>query len=122
MPFPARFRQPANITKYARETNPELWLNNYRLTCQLGGVDNDSFIIRNLSLFLADSARAWLEHLSARRIHNWADLVKVFMGNSQGTLSTLVIPRILGVAAKNRKRLFVSTFDASPGSAPSCPT
>jgi hypothetical protein len=85
MPFPARFRQPANITKYARETNPELWLNNYRLTCQLGGVDNDSFIIRNLSLFLADSARAWLEHLSARRIHNWADLVKVFMGNFQGT-------------------------------------
>jgi hypothetical protein len=38
--------------------NPKLWLNNYRLTCQLGGVDNDSFIIRNLSLFLVDSARA----------------------------------------------------------------
>jgi len=24
--FPARFRQPANLTKYSGETNPELWL------------------------------------------------------------------------------------------------
>jgi hypothetical protein len=49
---------PANITKYARETNPELWLDDYHLTCQLGGADDDRFIIRNLPLFLADSARA----------------------------------------------------------------
>jgi hypothetical protein len=44
-------------------------------------MDGDCFIIHNLPLFLADSARAWLEHLLARRIHNWADLMKVFMGN-----------------------------------------
>ena len=25
-PFPARFRQPANLAKYSGETNPELWL------------------------------------------------------------------------------------------------
>jgi hypothetical protein len=72
---------PANITKYARETNPELWLDDYHLACQLGGADDDRFIIRNLPLFLADLARAWLEHLPARRIHNWANLVKVFVGN-----------------------------------------
>jgi hypothetical protein len=48
-------------------------------------MDNDRFIIRNLPLFLADSLRAWLEHLSARHIHNWADLMKVLVGNFQGT-------------------------------------
>ena len=38
------------------ETNPELWLANYRLACQLGGADDDLLIIRNLPLFLSDSA------------------------------------------------------------------
>jgi hypothetical protein len=80
-PFPMRFRQPTNITKYSGEMNPELWLDDYRLACQLGGVDNNRFIIRNLPLFLTDSARAWLEHLPVRCIHNWADLIKVFVGN-----------------------------------------
>jgi hypothetical protein len=80
-PFPTRFRQPANVTKYSGETNAELWLDDYRLACQLGGVDDDRFIIHNLPLFLADLARAWLEHLSACCIHNWADPMKVFMGN-----------------------------------------
>jgi hypothetical protein len=56
--FPAQFRQTTNITKYSRETNPELWLDDYRLTCQLGGTDDDRFIIRNLPLCLANSARA----------------------------------------------------------------
>jgi hypothetical protein len=44
-------------------------------------MDDDRFIIHNLSLFLANSARAWLEHLLACRIHNWADLIKIFVGN-----------------------------------------
>jgi hypothetical protein len=48
-------------------------------------VDDDRFIIRNLPLFLADSVRAWLEHLSAHHIHNWANLIKVFVVNFQGT-------------------------------------
>jgi hypothetical protein len=60
--FPVRFRQPTNITKYSRETKPKLWLDDYHLTCQLGGADDDHFIIRNLPLFLANSVRAWLEH------------------------------------------------------------
>ena len=54
--FPARFRQPANLSKYSGETNPELWLADYRLACQLGGADDDLLIIRNLPLFLSDSA------------------------------------------------------------------
>jgi hypothetical protein len=62
-PFPARFRAPTTITKYSGETRPELWLADYRLACQLGGMDDDNLIIRNLPLFLSDAARAWLEHL-----------------------------------------------------------
>ena len=83
--FPARFRQPANLAKYSGETNPELWLADYRLACQLGGADDDLLIIRNLPLLLSDSARAWLEHLPPSQIHDWRDLVGIFVGNFQGT-------------------------------------
>jgi hypothetical protein len=62
-PFPIRFRTPNTITKYSGETRPELWLTDYRLACQLGGTDDDNLVIRNLPLFLSDTARAWLEHL-----------------------------------------------------------
>jgi hypothetical protein len=31
--FPVQFRQPTNITKYAKETNPKLWLDDYCLAC-----------------------------------------------------------------------------------------
>ena len=54
--FPPRYRPPTNIPKYSRETNPGLWLEDYRLACQAGGANNDDFIIRNLPLFLAYSA------------------------------------------------------------------
>jgi hypothetical protein len=51
----------------------------------LGGADDGNLIIRNLSLFLSDAARAWLEHLPPAQISDWDDLVKAFMGNFQGT-------------------------------------
>jgi hypothetical protein len=85
VPFPARFRALTTITKYSGETRPELWLADYRLTCQLGGTNDDNLIIRNLPLFLSDAARAWLEHLPPAQISNWDDLVKAFAGNFQGT-------------------------------------
>jgi hypothetical protein len=84
-PFPARFRAPTTITKYSGETRPELWLAYYRLACQLGGMDDDNLIIRNLSLFLSDATRAWLEHLPPAQISDWDNLVKAFAGNFQGT-------------------------------------
>ena len=84
-PFPPRFRQPTTLTKYSGETDPGLWLNDYRLACQLGSATDDAVIIRNLPLHLADSARAWLEHLLANQIHDWSDLVRTFVGNFQGT-------------------------------------
>jgi hypothetical protein len=63
--FHQRFRQPTSIDKYMGETDSRVWLNNYRLACQLGGATTDEVIIRNLPLHLADSARTWLEHLPA---------------------------------------------------------
>jgi hypothetical protein len=83
--FPQRFRQPTPIDKYTGETDPRVWLNDYRLTCQLGSATTDVVIIRNLLLHLADSARTWLEHLPPNQIHNWDDLVCMFVGNFQGT-------------------------------------
>jgi hypothetical protein len=54
---------PDYYHKVLGETRLELWLADYRLACQLGGTDDDNLIIRNLPLFLSDTARAWLEHL-----------------------------------------------------------
>ena len=71
--------------KYSEEMNPGLRLEDYWLACQAGGADNDDFIICNLPLFLADSSRTWLEHLSTNRIQSWADLKEIFVGNFQGT-------------------------------------
>jgi hypothetical protein len=85
VPFPSRFRTPTTITKYSGETRPKLWLADYRLACQLGGMDDDNLIISNLPLFLSDAARAWLEHLPPAQISKWDDLVKAFAGNFQGT-------------------------------------
>ena len=34
-PFPPRFRQPTTLVKYMGETDPALWLNDYRLACLL---------------------------------------------------------------------------------------
>jgi hypothetical protein len=68
--FPTRFWTPTTITKYSGETKPELWLADYRLACQLGGMDDDNLIIRNLPLFLSEVARAWLEHLLPAQISN----------------------------------------------------
>jgi hypothetical protein len=83
--LPQRFRHPTSIEKYTGETDPRVWLNDYRLACQLGGATTDEVIIRNLPLHLADSARTWLEHLPASQIHNRDDLVRTFVGNFQGT-------------------------------------
>jgi hypothetical protein len=79
--FPQRFRQPTTITKYSGKTDPQVWLNDYRLACQLGGSTTNAVIIRNLPLHLADLARTWIEHLPPSQIHSWNDLVRTFVGN-----------------------------------------
>jgi hypothetical protein len=56
-----QYRVPTNIMKYSGESNPSLWLRNYRLVCHAGGVDHDDFIIHNLPLYLSDSMWALKE-------------------------------------------------------------
>jgi hypothetical protein len=51
----------------------------------LGGATDDRVIIRQLPLFLSDTARAWLEDLPPQQIHDWDDIVRVFEGNFKGT-------------------------------------
>jgi len=85
-PLPGPFRPPTSIAKYNGETKPELWLAYFRLAYQLGGArGDDRAIIRQLPLFLSDTARRWLEELPANQIHVWVDLVRVFEGNFKGT-------------------------------------
>jgi hypothetical protein len=87
--FPQRFHQPTSIDKYTGETDPRVWLNDYRLACQLGGATTDEVIIHNLPLHLADSAQTWLEHMPTSQINNWDDLVRTFVGSFKGTMCTL---------------------------------
>jgi hypothetical protein len=42
-------------------------------------------VIKNLPLYLGDSARTWLEHLPRDKIQDWTNLRRVFVGNFQGT-------------------------------------
>jgi hypothetical protein len=92
--FPTRYRLPTNVKKYAGETSLGLSLEDYWLACQASGVDSDSFIICNLPLYLAESARTWLEHLPLDKIQNWVDLRKIFVGNFHGTYTC---PRTPGI-------------------------
>jgi hypothetical protein len=67
-----------------------MWLQDYRLACHTGGGATEGlFIIKNLSLYLGDSARMWLEYLLRDKINNWTDLRRVFVGNFQGTYTRL---------------------------------
>jgi hypothetical protein len=81
VPVLAQYRPLANVQKYAEETNPSLWLEDYRLACQVNVVDGDAFIIRNIPLYLIDSARAWLKHLSPNENRCWVNLKEIFVGN-----------------------------------------
>jgi hypothetical protein len=76
---------PSNVTKYDGKTNPSIWLEDYRLTCRAGGATNDLFIIQFLPIYLAESSRAWLEHIPRNAINCWDDLWEVFTDNFQGT-------------------------------------
>ena len=45
--IPTRYRTPTSIPKYSGDTDPSLWLEDYRLTAISGGATDDLFIIRN---------------------------------------------------------------------------
>jgi hypothetical protein len=82
---PQRFRQPMTIVKYNGEMDPRVWLNDYRLACQLGGATGDEVIIRNLPRTSPIQPGRGSSICRASQIHNWDDLVCTFVGNFQGT-------------------------------------
>jgi hypothetical protein len=81
VPFPPRFRLPTNTTKDTEETNPAIWLEDFWLACQVGGADDDYFIIQYLPICVGEHVRAWLKFLPPNRIRSWAELKQVFVGN-----------------------------------------
>jgi hypothetical protein len=83
--FPKHFWAPNNIVKYDGKTNPCIWLENYRLACRADGADSDLFIIQFLPIYLADTSRAWLDHLPKNSIDCSEDLKEIFTSNFQGT-------------------------------------
>jgi hypothetical protein len=87
--FPLRFCAPTNVPRYDVDTNPSVWLEDYWLACHVGGATHDLFVIKNLLLYLGDSARTWLEHLPRDKIHDWTNLRRVFVEYFQGTYMRL---------------------------------
>jgi hypothetical protein len=79
--FPRCFQAPNNIIKYDGKTNPSIWLEDYHLTCRASGADDDLFIIHFFTIYLADTARAWLDHLPRNSIDCWEDLKWISTGN-----------------------------------------
>jgi hypothetical protein len=49
------------------------------------GADSDLFIIQFLPMYLANTSRPWLNHLSRDSINCWEDLKEIFTGHFQGT-------------------------------------
>jgi hypothetical protein len=62
-----------------------LLLENYRLVCRVGGADDDLFIMQFLPIYLADTARAWLDQLPRNTINSWEDIKEIVTENFQGT-------------------------------------
>jgi hypothetical protein len=73
------------VVKYDGKTNLSVWLEDYHLACREGGADDKLFIIQFLPIYLADTARAWLDHLPRNTIDSWEDLTEIFTDNFSGT-------------------------------------
>lgn len=71
-----------HVAKYTGDTNPGVWLEDYRLACWAEGAEDEYFIIQYLPLYLVDSPQAWLEY--CRMVGSRSDHLKdVFIGNFQ---------------------------------------
>lgn len=55
--FPSKVHAPANIFKYDGSTNPDVWLEDYRLACHMVGIKNDHLVIEFLPVHFAEGAR-----------------------------------------------------------------
>jgi hypothetical protein len=121
-PFPTRFRTPTTITKYSGETRPELWLTDYRLACQLGGMDDDNLIIRNLPYSSPTPLEPGWSICLRGRSPTGTTWSKPSPATSRARTYALGTPGISEAAASIRESLFRTTSGDSRSSAPSCPT
>jgi hypothetical protein len=48
--FPSCFWALTNVPRYDGDTNPSVWLEDYRLVCHAGGVTDNLFITKNLPI------------------------------------------------------------------------
>ncbi|KAE8800697.1 hypothetical protein D1007_23696 [Hordeum vulgare] len=82
--IPPNFRLATGISKFAGESKPETWLDDYRVAVQISGGD-DQVAMKHLPLMLDGSARAWLNQLAPSSIYNWENLSRVFIRTFEGT-------------------------------------
>ena len=71
--IPPDFRLATGVSKFAGESKPEIWLEDYRVAVQIGG-GNDEVAMKHFQLILEGSARAWLNQLAPSSIYTWEDL------------------------------------------------
>jgi hypothetical protein len=90
--FPKHFQTLNNIIKYDGKTNSNIWLEDYQLASRVGRADDDLFSIQFVPIYLADMARAWLDHLPRNIIDRWEDLKEIFTNNFPGTYVWLSNP------------------------------
>jgi hypothetical protein len=119
--FPSRFRAPTNVPRYDGDTNPSVWLEDYRLVYHTGGTTDDLFIIKNLPLYLGDSASMWLKHLPRGKINDWTDLRQVFVSNFQACTPAPARSGSCATATRSRGRACMSTSGTSPSATTSFP-
>jgi hypothetical protein len=68
--FLKHFQALNNVIKYDGKMNPIVWLEYYHLACRAGGEDDNLFTIQFLPIYLADTAKVWLDHLPRNMIDN----------------------------------------------------
>jgi hypothetical protein len=115
--FLRRFWAPSNITKYDSKINSSIWLEDYHLAYRAGGANDDLFIFQFLPIYLAESTRAWLDHLPRNAINRWDDLWEVFTSNFQGTYVRPGNPWDLRGTSRRRASPSGTTSGVSPRSA-----
>jgi hypothetical protein len=120
-PFPTRFRTPTTITKYSRETRPELWLADYQLACQLGGMYDDNLIIHNLPCSSPTPLEPSWSICLLRRSPTGTTWSTPSPATSRAHTCALGTPGISEAAASSRENPYGTTSGDFRSSAPSCP-
>ena len=69
--IPHNFRLATGVSKFTEESNPDTWLEDYRVAVHIGG-GNDEVAMKHLPLMLEGSARAWLSQLAPGSIFSWS--------------------------------------------------